>query len=82
MISAGDSSFSMVISSCNVGTQFILSGCEPKFKILELVDSEYSLTQYAIENLDDAFESALLRSPPKTNSGLVELQAWLSKARQ
>ena len=38
--------------------------------------------QHAIENLDDAFESVLLRSPPKTNSGLVELQAWLSKARQ
>ena len=52
------------------------------FKLLELVDSEFSLTQYAIENLDDAFESALLRSPPKTNSSLAELQAWLSKARQ
>jgi hypothetical protein len=52
------------------------------FKILEMVDSEFSLTQYAIKNLDDAFESVLLRSPPKTNSGLVGLRVWLSKARQ
>jgi len=45
----------------------------------ELADVD---VQHAIENLDDPFESALLRSPPKTDSGLVELQAWLSKARQ
>ena len=45
----------------------------------ELADVD---VQHAIENLDDAFESALLRSPPKTDSGLVELQAWLSKTHQ
>ena len=37
--------------------------------------------QKAIENLDDAFESALFHFLPKSISGLVELQAWLSKVR-
>jgi len=35
--------------------------------------------QQAIENLDDAFESALLNSPIKLNSGLVEMQAWFTR---
>jgi hypothetical protein len=35
----------------------------------------------AIENLNDAFESALLNSPAKLTSGLVELQAWFAKLR-
>ena len=33
----------------------------------------------AIEALDDAFESALLHTPPRRMSGLVEQQAWFSK---
>ncbi len=36
--------------------------------------------QEAIENLDDAFESALLTSPFKPTSGLVEMQSWFAKA--
>jgi len=36
--------------------------------------------QQAIENLDDAFESALLNSPVKLTSGLVEMQSWFTRA--
>jgi hypothetical protein len=35
--------------------------------------------QQAIENLDDAFESALLNSPIKLTSGLVEMQSWFTR---
>jgi hypothetical protein len=35
--------------------------------------------QEAIENLDDAFESALLTSPFKPASGLVEMQSWFAR---
>ncbi len=38
--------------------------------------------QHAIESLDDAFESALLHSPVRPASGLIELQAWFARARQ
>lgn len=34
-----------------------------------------------IECLDDAFESALLHTPARSHSGLVEMQAWFAKAR-
>jgi hypothetical protein len=37
--------------------------------------------QRAIEALDDAFESALVQTPIRAISGLVEMQAWFSKAR-
>jgi hypothetical protein len=37
--------------------------------------------QRAIEALDDAFESALEQTPIRPISGLVEMQAWFSKAR-
>ncbi len=33
----------------------------------------------AIENLDDAFESALLNTPIKLTSGLVEMQSWFAR---
>ena len=35
--------------------------------------------QQAIENLDDAFESALLHYHNRHKSGLIELQAWLAR---
>ena len=35
--------------------------------------------QQAIENLDDAFESALLNFPTKFTSGLVEMQRWFTQ---
>ncbi|MEE9119598.1 MAG: hypothetical protein V3U02_13530 [Calditrichia bacterium] len=35
--------------------------------------------QQAIENLDDAFESALLNSSIKLTSGLVEMQNWFTR---
>jgi len=35
--------------------------------------------QQAIINLDDAFESALLNSPIKLTSGLVEMQSWFTR---
>jgi len=37
--------------------------------------------QQVIESLDDAFESSLLNTPVRSNSGLVEMQAWFAKAR-
>lgn len=44
-------------------------------------DLDYVDVQHAIEALDDAFESALLHTPTRAISGLVEMQAWFSKAR-
>ena len=38
-------------------------------------------TRQAIENLDDAFESALLHQVPRTHSGLVQQQAFFHKRR-
>jgi len=35
--------------------------------------------QWAIENLDDAFESALLHYHNRHKSSLIELQAWLAR---
>ena len=43
---------------------------------------EHVDVQHVIETLDDAFESALLQIPTRATSGLVEMQAWFSKARQ
>ncbi len=38
--------------------------------------------QRVIENLDDAFESALLHPPYPKPSGLVEQQAWFARMRK
>ena len=38
--------------------------------------------EQAIQNLDDAFESARLVSPRRRSSGLLNLQRWLARARQ
>ena len=38
--------------------------------------------QKAIAYLNDAFESALVYFPPKSTSGLVEMQTWFLKARR
>jgi hypothetical protein len=35
--------------------------------------------QQAIENLDDAFEWALINVPTKFTSGLVEMQRWFTQ---
>ncbi len=35
--------------------------------------------QQVIESFDDAFESALLHTPARLTSGLVEQQAWFAK---
>ncbi|MCP4111851.1 MAG: hypothetical protein GY749_41045 [Desulfobacteraceae bacterium] len=45
-------------------------------------EMEHIDIQQIIENLDDAFESALINSPPRLTSGLVEQQAWFDKARR
>jgi len=38
-------------------------------------------TRQAIENLDDAFESALLHQVPRMHSGLVQQQTFFHKRR-
>jgi len=38
--------------------------------------------QQVIRSFDDAFESALLHTPVRLTSGLVEQQAWFAKARK
>ncbi|MBW2194076.1 MAG: hypothetical protein JRF37_00490 [Deltaproteobacteria bacterium] len=38
--------------------------------------------EHAIENLDDAFESALSRLPARSGSGLIEMQAFFARGRQ
>ncbi|MCP4351889.1 MAG: hypothetical protein GY795_41025 [Desulfobacterales bacterium] len=38
--------------------------------------------EQVIRSFDDAFESALLHTPMRMTSGLVEQQAWFAKARK
>jgi hypothetical protein len=38
-------------------------------------------TQMAIENLDDAFQAALLHFPPRPSSGLVEQQRLFHQSK-
>jgi len=40
---------------------------------------DHASCRQAIEALNDAFESALLHTPPRLTSGLVEQQAWFSR---
>jgi hypothetical protein len=49
---------------------------------LRQAELEHVDVQKTIAYLNDAFESALVHSPPKSTSGLVEMQAWFLKARR
>ncbi len=54
-------------------------------KVMDELRREYLRNidiQEVIGAFDDAFESALLHTPVRMTSGLVEQQAWFAKARK
>lgn len=58
---------------------------EASEKVMEKLRREYLQNidiQQVIESLEDAFRSALIHTPPRLTSGLVEQQAWFAKARK